>query len=237
MKKEPEKTIGQMAVESPELIPIFEKLSLDYYQKGNQTLEEACQGAGVEAAKVRQELETQKSSVKNERVDESSSLSEIVHYIVQHHHRYVRGQLERMEGLLMTMGDDPGSSSHAGILKKLFFSLDEALRHHLLEEEIEVFPRLLWFERNGKKPGPVEEGADFLGSVYHILLDHRMMDKEFREMKKLVFHFKSLNPTDEKMEDFSKILEDLDLDNHQHIHLENNVLLRKASALGIIERP
>src|SRR5581483_928302 len=147
MKKETNKTIGQMAVESPEFIPVFEKHSLDYYEKGDRTLAEACEAAGVETAQVHLELEDQKPVEMAERVDENSNLSEIVHYIVQRHHAYVRGQLERMEALLVKMSAHGSENSQAGILNKLFLRLDESLRHHLLEEEIDVFPRLLWFER------------------------------------------------------------------------------------------
>jgi regulator of cell morphogenesis and NO signaling len=234
MKTEPEKTIGQMAVESPHFIPVFEKYDLDFYQNGQMTLENACIDAGVGEGLVRQELALQKPREMPEKVDENSDLSQIVQHIVLRHHVFVRAQLEVMEELLMTLGKDEREVSQASLLKNLFLRLDESLRRHFLEEEIEVFPWLLWFEHQGGKPGPAREKKDVPGSIHHILLDHRMMDQEFREMKKLVYHFKALTPSSGEMVKFSNILDGLDEDNHLHIHLENNILLRKAMALGIL---
>lgn len=228
--------IGQIAVESPQFIPVFEKYGLDYYQKGNRTLEAACLDAGLEVDKVLQELQVQPPALVKDGVDEESPLSEIVHTIVNRHHAYVRGQLRRMEGLLDDLGWGEGEVSHATILKKFFLSLDASLRHHLLEEETDVFPRIIWIERKGAETEGTGEERSFLTAIQHVLLDHRMVDREFAELKKLVFHFKALSPTSAQLAGFSKALDALDQDNHRHIHLENNVLLRKAVALGIIRK-
>jgi regulator of cell morphogenesis and NO signaling len=234
MKKELEKTIGQMAAESPQFIAVFEKFNLDYYQNGQRTLGNACIDAGVNEEKVRQVMGPPNGFPLKEKVDENSTLSEIINLIVLRHHGFVRAQLEVMESLLVNMGKDDREVSQASLLRTLFLTLDESLRHHLLEEEIEVFPWLLWSERQGGGPGKTQENKNFPKAIHHILLDHRMMDQEFREMKKLTFHFRASNPGSGEIVKFSNILDGLDEDNHLHIHLENNILLRKAAALGIL---
>jgi regulator of cell morphogenesis and NO signaling len=236
MKEPGSQIIGQLAVESPQFIPVFERYGLDYYQKGDRTLQEACLAAGLELSQIHQELQVQGPLPVNDKVDERSTLSEIVHTIVNRHHTYVREQLREIEGLLDGLGWGEGEVSHAAILKKIFLRLDGSLRQHLLEEETDVFPRILWIERRGAGSDETEEERSFLSAIHHVLLDHRVMDREFAELKKLVFHFKALSPTSVKLADFSKALDALDQDNHRHIHLENNVLLRKAVALGIMRR-
>ncbi|HVZ79161.1 MAG TPA: DUF542 domain-containing protein [bacterium] len=233
----PDKTIGQLAVECPHYIPVFEAHQLDYYQRGHRSLAQACQEAGLETAQVLRELEAQKPQPFLTDVDENSSLFDIVHFIVGRHHSYVRGQLERMEDLIQGVGGDGQAETQVSVLKRHFLGLDESLRRHLLEEEIEVFPRLVWIERNRLGKGMEDHGRDFREAIHHVLMDHHFMDRDFLELKKLVFHFRVLDPGSEFLEGFSKALDGLDQDNHRHIHLENNILLRKAVALGILKGP
>lgn len=233
-------TIGQIAVENRGAIPLFERLGLDYYRHGDRTLQQACRVAGQGYEEVLQELG--KTPVELARSSEPSweeaSLTEVVHFIVNQHHAFVRSQLGAMEKAFEDLDEGHDQPSQAAVLRELFLKLDVKLRDHLLQEETEVFPRLIWAERrtlSGDGPGAVEEADEELFSaVRHVLLYHRMMDEEFIQMKKVLYHFIHLSPGSDFLKRLGEVVEAMDHNNHRHIHLENNVLLRKAVRLGIL---
>ncbi|HJT24582.1 MAG TPA: DUF542 domain-containing protein, partial [bacterium] len=55
------KTVGEIAVEFPASIPVFEELNIDYCCGGNRSLKDACSLAGIPVEKLAESLEKQKA--------------------------------------------------------------------------------------------------------------------------------------------------------------------------------
>ena len=93
------KKVGELAVEVPRAIPLFEGLGIDYCCGGNRSLEEACLSAGV---KTEQVINTLEDAIAAAALGESPKdwnvepLSELTSHIVNRHHGYVRTELARL---------------------------------------------------------------------------------------------------------------------------------------------
>jgi len=235
------RSVGQIAVEMNEAIPIFEKYGIDYYKEGNRTLQETCLTAGVPLERVELELKMAELQPSDWSVQEpdwrQETMACLVQYIVCVHHTKTRLALDRIERIFskLSMGDD--ESSELGLVRSLFLKLDSELRDHLRLEEITIFPFLIKAERALKKGEPVEKMSRNIegGSnpIREVLFEHGMMDREFKEIEKLVFLFKE-NGNGEYFGLLAQVFGELGRDNQKHIHLENNILLKRAAQMGLL---
>lgn len=234
-------TTGQIAVEVKEAVPIFEKYRINYYREGNQTLLEACQAAGASLEQVESELNrlepvptewyTQEPNWRQE------TMESLIHYIVRVHHVRTRVALDDIERALAKLSINEAEPSELGIVRTLLLKLDSELREHLREEEEQVFPYLIKAERAFKKGEPVEKitqkSEGFSNPIREVLFEHGMMDREFKEITKLLFLFKQAGDGG-PFEPVAEAFAELEKDNQKHIHLENNILLKRAAQQGLL---
>jgi regulator of cell morphogenesis and NO signaling len=242
-KVEPAKAVGQMAAESREFIPVFERLGINYYSEGSLSLEEACRAAGIPLEQAMGELEGTEGAreewYRQERDWQRESMGELIDYIVHVHHVNTRLKLDHIEGILAKWSRDSQSPSKMGVVQGLFIKLDADLREHLNEEEERVFPYLIRAERSAAKGEPFpplpEIFGDFNNSLRALLFEHAMMDREFKEISKLICLF---GAGDRQWKSIGSSLElaflELERDNQKHIHLENNILLKRAAQQGLL---
>ena len=84
-----EKTIRELALESPAATRGFEKLGIDYCCGGNQSLEQACQAANVSFDQVLNSLETAESATRAAKIDrdwQKEPLSELIAHVSNTNH-------------------------------------------------------------------------------------------------------------------------------------------------------
>jgi regulator of cell morphogenesis and NO signaling len=235
-------TTGQIVVEMKEAIPIFEKYEINYYKEGEKTLKEACLAADAPLEQVEAELNNVEAvptewytQEPNWRVE---SMASLIHYIVHVHHVRTRLALDNIERALARLSKGQVEPSELSMVRTLFLKLDSELREHLREEEELVFPYLIKAERALKKGEPVEkisQNSDgFSDPIREVLFEHGMMDREFKEIQKLIFLFKKAGDGG-PFEPLAETFGELEKDNKKHIHLENNILLKKASQLGFLD--
>jgi iron-sulfur cluster repair di-iron protein len=241
MKINSSQSTGQIAVEMKEGIPIFEKYGINYYTQGDQSLKIACIAANVPLERVESELEKAESMpvqwYSQDRDWRQEPMAILIYYIVHTHHVKTRRELDNIESFFANGPAPDDQPSELSLIRTLFLKLDAELREHLKEEEEKVFPYLIRAERTmkpgmpGQKAFPNPDG--FSNPIRNILFEHGMMDREFKEIEKLLFQF---NPGDGGF--FAPLIEsigELAKDNQRHIHLENNILLKRASQLGLLD--
>lgn len=198
MKIDPAQTVGQIAVESKEAIPVFEKYNINYYSEGNRSLRDACYLAGVPLEEICPVLEKLRHHpqvwYRQEPDWWNESMADLIVYIVGVHHRYTRSQLSRIEEMMDALTTQRGKSNSELIAaKRLFLKLAEDLRNHMLQEEEVVFPYLIQAERAKERNEPVPRPFTGYNSFTHpiraMLFEHGMMDREWRDIVRLTHHF------------------------------------------------
>jgi len=245
MKIHPSQTVGQIAVNFKEAIPVFEKYKIDYATQGGRSLKDACYMAGIPFEKILQELEQLPPRGEEWYAAEpdwrNEPMSELTAHIVKTHHVFVRRHLEKIEELLdrLAASDLPPGSPVSAILG-FFPNMAKDLLAHLREEEEVVFPYLVEVEmalQRGKPvPTPFREYNSLTHPIRILQADHGMMGREWMKIEELTDYFNAPPGASQDLLDLYRAFKEMDLDNRKHFHLENNILFHRVLQLGLLNR-
>jgi regulator of cell morphogenesis and NO signaling len=227
---DPAARLGELVAQRPARAPVFERLRLDYCCGGRQTLAAACTKRGLELDTVRTALEAiDASSVDRQRFESKDwrrvSIAELCTHIVAVHHDSLREALPRIETLLGTVVRVHGDG-HPELrnLQRAFAGIRAELEPHLASEESELFPASLALEQCGA------------------VIEEALLDEHEREHTSIGDGLATLrilggdyDPPDALCSTHGVLLDALatfELDLHQHIHEENNILLPRVRELN-----
>jgi regulator of cell morphogenesis and NO signaling len=227
------KTVRDYAIETPQTIPVFEKLGIDFCCGGNRPLEEACAGANLDVIAVQKALE--KALVEpvrpSDRELRAGSLSELISHIITTHHVYLRTHIPEIEKLIGKVHEKHGANHpELAQIHAVFHGLGQELMMHMMKEENILFPYIERMDEAVEQGGPIVPPP--FGSVANPV---RMMEHEHDEagiaLKSLRETSKGYTPPPDACVSFQALytaLENFEKDLHQHIHLENNLLFPRA---------
>ena len=230
------KTVRDYAIETPQTIPVFEKLGIDFCCGGNRPLEEACASANLDLDQVLQSLETAIAEPvrPSDRELKSGSLAELISHIVRTHHAYVRTQIPEVERLLDKVHSKHGENHpELTTIHSTFHVLAQELTMHMMKEENVLFPYIERMEEAVLQHEPILPPP--FGTVANPV---RMMEHEHQDagvaLKTLRATSQDYTPPEDACTSFRALytaLGNFEKDLHQHIHLENNVLFPRALAM------
>jgi len=225
--------IGDIVAKQPRAAAVFEQHEIDYCCEGEQPLQAACHRAMADPAVVLQQIVRAASEALVERDWTVASLTELTEHIVSVHHANLRQGLSALASRL----EEPASGRRPGgdardhdDLRARFESLREVVEPHLRLEEESIFPAIARADgaRLVGRPRPPRMRAPFRGELGHLVSDHRLIDTTLRELSHAaarVFAGRPGVPT------VFTGLSELEADVHRHLHLENNILFPRATAL------
>lgn len=213
---------------------VFEKYHLDFCCKGKRSLQQACDENHVPVDEVVSTLE-EVIAGGNPIVDfDKYTVSALIDYIVNTHHAYVLNESPQLFAWLQKVASKHGER-HPEMLKvfSLFHEVKEELEHHMKKEELVLFPRIKELETLEK------EGAHALGrNLTYITAPVSMMEQEHEHAGELLEQIRILTndytPPADACTTYRisfAALQAFEVDLHQHVHLENNLLFPKAIAL------
>jgi regulator of cell morphogenesis and NO signaling len=223
------KTVRDYAIETPQTIPVFEKLGIDFCCGGNRPLDEACAAANLNLDSVLQSLEKALAEPvrPSDRELRAGSLAELMSHIVKTHHVYVRTQIPEICKLAEKVYRKHGANHpELETIRNVFQGLGEELMTHLMKEENILFPYIERMEEAVIQGDPIL--APPFGTVANPV---RMMEHEHDDaggaLKSLRETSNGYTPPADACVSFQALytaLANFERDLHQHIHLENNVL-------------
>lgn len=232
------KSIGELALEVPTAIGVFEKWKIDYCCKGGRSIEEACSDAGVTVTELLQAIGTGRSA--EARQWQSESLKALKDYIVSTHHVFTREVMETIVQLADKVAMRHGPRHGEVIeLRQVAHDMYDDLIPHMLKEEQVLFPYIEQMEaavRAGQQPptpffgtvrNPVRMMMAEHDAVGDLLRKAREITKEYSLPEDACLSFRAL---------YERLL-DVEKDLHEHIHLENNVLFPRAASMEEGVRP
>ena len=236
------KTVREYALEIPTATRIFEKLRIDYCCGGGKSLADACANAGVSVDEVLDSLVT------NGRSDETfgcekwhtSSQAELIAHIVEKHHAFTREELERLEALLTKVCGVHGRN-HPELFRihHQFGKLRAELEPHMLKEEGVLFPYIIRMEEAAvtNQPLPAPPFGTVRNPVRVMMAEHDAAGYILGTMREASADYTAPADGCISYKTLYSALVALEVDLHQHLHLENNILFPRAVEQEDATRP
>ncbi len=225
-------TLAQIVNNNHQAASIFEKYHLDFCCKGKRSLEQACTEQQLSISKVTEDLENIFAKDSNSAVDfEKMNLAQLIDYIVQTHHAYVKNEMPQIYAYLHKISSKHGDR-HPELYKifQTFSAVKEEMEGHMKKEELALFPRIKELENlSNNENANLQLNLGYLQSPIHV------MEQEHDHAGALLNDIRILSQDYTPPQDACTTyrlsfaaLKAFELDLHQHVHLENNILFPKA---------
>jgi regulator of cell morphogenesis and NO signaling len=214
-------TVGGMAASEPDALQVFQKLGIDFCCGGKKPLAEALAEKGLQPEKFYELLEAEKAGRKEsaKRTDFTAISSSVLSaYIEDTHHDYLRRVLPEISLLMLAVIRAHGKN-HRELFEvyRLFGQLKTDLEQHLVKEETMLFPALA---QNGTLNQAISDlAAEIIG-------EHEAAGELLAELHEITDDFAVPPDACQSYKKVYNLLPELENDLHQHIHLENNILLK-----------
>jgi regulator of cell morphogenesis and NO signaling len=227
------KTVRDYAIETPQTIPVFEKLGIDYCCGGNRPLDEACAAANLNLDQVLKQIENvvAEPARPSDRELRSGSMAELIAHIVRTHHVYVRTQIPEVERLMDKVYTKHGANHpELTAVRNMFHDLGQELTTHLMKEENILFPYVERMEDSviGREPVLPPPFGTVQNPVRMMEHEHDNAGIALRSLRETTNGYEPPADACTSFRALYTALENFEKDLHQHIHLENNVLFPRA---------
>ncbi len=225
----PQRTVGELVAERPGRSRVFQAFNIDFCCQGARTLAQACEKKGVSLDAIVQKLEAEAL----EKTAPSSNpaelpLHELVDYIVEKHHGYLRDELPRLHQMAHRVAQVHGGHTASLIeVYEVFCEMANELDSHMMKEEQILFPAISSASRTKQATLPLD------GPIARMMHEHEETGAALEKLRALTNAFQ---PPPEACNTYRALfagLADLEDDVHTHIHLENSVLFPGAKAMAM----
>jgi regulator of cell morphogenesis and NO signaling len=228
----PQSTVGDIALEHPASVRVFEKLGIDYCCGGSKPLAEACREHSLDVKTVIAELDDAGKEIRRKDPDWAAEpLEFICQHIVETHHAYILTEMPRLSSLARKVVLRH-SDAHPELnqIQELIEALAVELLLHLHKEEMVLFPFVTNMERNIANRGL--RSLECFGAVrnpIHVMMDeHNTVSVTMAEIRTLSHTFAPPEDACPTWRSFYRALAEFDSDLNRHVHLENDVLFPRA---------
>ena len=226
--------VGEVVRTNFKTAKVFEKYRIDFCCGGHQSLDEASKKAQVDASEVIDEIQTVLSQHDPDAAwFERMPLDKLIDYIVDRHHSYVRETAPFLQAKFRKLCDVHGNN-HPELFEvgELFEQMAGNLTMHMQKEELILFPfvkKLLLIKSEGGKIGNDE--ASVLEPIHQMEAEHQAEGERFDIIAKFTANYTVPSDGCETYRVTYQTLQEFEQDLHRHIHLENNLLFKKAAQL------
>ncbi|MCC6793657.1 MAG: iron-sulfur cluster repair di-iron protein [Candidatus Hydrogenedentes bacterium] len=227
-----EMTVGELVRERPGRSRIFEELGIDYCCGGKKPLSDACakKGHNIEAvleAIVEADLA---GSVAVAEDYAEMPLDELADHIVATHHAFLVRELPRMQQMAAKVSKVHGDKDERlGELASVVNALADELASHMMKEERILFPVIRQLEQSDSLP--TMPFGTIANPIRAMEAEHDTAGNALADMHRLTDAY---TPPGWACNTYRALLDglhELELDLHQHIHKENNILFPRALAV------
>ena len=225
-------SLAQIVNSNHQAASVFEKYHLDFCCKGKRSLEQACLEQQVELSQVAGELGYIFSKVVTGSIDfDKMNLIQLCDYIVLTHHAYVKNEMPQIYAYLQKVSSKHGER-HPELYKifQTFAAVKEEMEGHMKKEELILFPRIKELQRLAD-----DEKARLQLNISYLQSPITVMEQEHDHAGNLLNDIRIFSNDYEPPQDACTTyrlcfaaLKAFELDLHQHVHLENNILFPKA---------
>ncbi len=227
-------SVGEIVKANFKTARIFEKNSIDFCCGGGISLAEACEKAKVDQNELLPELQSLlKQNDPDSKYIDSLQLNELCDYIEKRHHTYVNENMPFLQLKLQKLCDVHGEN-HPELfeIKELFKGAAENLSMHMKKEELILFPLIRKLVK--LKLGSIdkkEELGNLSENIEMLDEEHQTEGERFEKISSLTSSYTCPPDGCGTYSVTYQTLKEFEDDLHRHIHLENNILFKKALIL------
>lgn len=213
---------------------VFEKNNIDFCCGGQISLSEACDKSKVDIHSIMPELEAiVQVSDPDSKYLEGLELDALCEYIVKRHHTYVSENIPFLKQKLQKLCDVHGEN-HPELfdVARLFGEGADNLTMHMQKEEIILFPTITNMVKH-KKGGDTNSdfGCGVQAPINQMIYEHEAEGERFVKIAEITNNYTPPADGCSTYQVTYKTLQEFEQDLHRHIHIENNILFKKAVAL------
>ncbi len=226
--------IGEIVRLNFKTAQLFEKNGIDFCCGGGISLSEACENSNADMNKLISEIEAllQVNDPESKYI-EQLGLDQLCDYIVNQHHSYVSDNIPFLLLKLQKLCTVHGTG-HPELfeINKLFETMAGNLATHMKKEELILFPLIHKIARQLKEgTGETTGLGDVQKTISELEDEHQAEGNRFVLIAKLSNNYTVPPDGCNTFVVTYRTLEEFEQDLHRHIHLENNVLFKKAIEL------
>lgn len=227
------RTVGEIAAEIPQSIPIFEAWKIDYCCGGLTPLTDACAAAGKTVEELEAALATAPLRPRTMPDLSSEALSTIRAHIVDVYHAGTRVELETLQTLAeKVLGVHGSRHGELADVRRLVVALAGDMLPHMMKEEHILFPYVEQLEQaeNGG-PAPIPVFGTVKNPVRMLMIEHDRVGELLAELRQVTAGYAVPLDACFSYRELYRRLSELELMTHQHIHIENNIYFPRSVAL------
>lgn len=218
-------TVGKIVAKDYRKAMVFKSHGIDFCCGGKISVEQACLENNADLNKVLEELIAIDNQEKTSEKFDLMSLSELVDFIVDNHHVYTKNTLREMEPMVAKVAMVHGEwRPELHEIKDLFTELINELVPHMQKEEIILFPAIKAIEQGNRSPFDTDTIQHPISMMES---EHDVAGDIMKQIRQLSDNYTLPRGACATYTVVYKVLEELESDLHQHIHLENNLLFPK----------
>ena len=205
---------------------VLERFGLDYCCRGHRSLSDATAEAHVDLAEARKALDLPDARV--HKTAGSQERAVLAHDIVDTHHAYMWEEMPRLLALVEKVHRAHGDRHpELARVNDLFAEAVAELDPHMTKEERSVFPAISRLEKTGVQSasGPIAD------QIAVLVQEHTVVGELFGQINSVTGGYAMPADGCASYRAMLEGLQEMELDLHEHIHKENNVLFPGALEL------
>jgi regulator of cell morphogenesis and NO signaling len=212
---------------------VFEKHQLDFCCNGKRSLQQACDELNLSVDQIISEIEIVASDSSHSGDYDKMSLTELSNYIVTTHHKYVKHEMPLIFSYMEKVAAKHGEK-HPEMLQVLdtFAELKKEMIEHMQKEEVILFPGIRMIEIQTLTNGEIEGNLSYVESTITMMeQEHEHAGDLLKQIRDLTNNYTLPVEACTTYRLSFAALQAFEIDLHQHVHLENNILFPKAIKL------
>lgn len=228
-------TIGEIVAENYNAAGIFRKYGMDFCCGGGITLSKACQKRNVNADELIHELQKLSEGISDKNENYLASEPEyLIEHIINTHHQFVRYKIEEISVYAEKVARVHGERHPENVeINQTFKELSREMMDHMEDEEKTVFPLISSISTKRKMGEPIspDDVNELTRQLQLMEDDHEGAGNLMAMIRKQSNNF---TPPVDACATYRILYQNLrgfEEDLHKHVHLENNVLFKKAEKL------
>lgn len=226
---ESDETLGQIATKDLRKAEIFKKYGLDFCCGGKKTVKQACAEKGLDVAAVEHELQqaekqTSGSPLPRPLPYNDWKLDFLADYIVNTHHSYVKASIPELIKYADKVAKVHGAHhQELFTINELVHDICAEMTEHMEKEESLVFPYIKQLVT-----AKANDGTSVQKPIELMEQEHEIVGKNLSDIRMLGNNYTLPEDACASYGLLYKMLEEFEGDMFTHIHLENNILFKKA---------
>jgi regulator of cell morphogenesis and NO signaling len=222
-------TLGEIVNINVKAADLFYLYKLQYLFNPNQKLIDAVQESKIPLNKIHAELSEVLQSADDYYCLEKKDLLELINYIVNQHHSFVRSALQQLDKFKNFWE----TQANGSFLVLIVDQLTRNTKIHMDKEEKMIFPLIKYLigtEKFNERPKSRNYGT-VRDHLKQLTAEHEASIELIRKIKSTLN--KGVNDFSDRnmITEFESSIEQFESDLYTHIHIENNVLFPKTIEL------